>query len=253
MMKTGIGLAAGAVIVLIVHSWNGGASSELIQPAALLFVVLGTLLATYLSGGRGDLMKALSLAGGSDEATKVALHKELSEIASVARKEGFLALDPLKATASRASLREGIQYLISGFDQTTIRDLFDAAIERQTREREGIVRVWEVAAQAAPSVGALGATLGLLSALARLDDPSKLGRGIGSAMAAVFYGFFFANFVFGPLAARMRRGSNESLAPEEMVKSAILGMQEGLNPQLIDERLKRFVSVAPANKEAETA
>jgi chemotaxis protein MotA len=253
-MKTGIGLIAGAVIVLVVHSWNGGAQSDLLRPAALLFVLLGTLLSTYLSGSAGDFGKALSLVTRSEDATKTALHQELSEIASTARKDGFLALDPLKATASRPSLREGIQYLISGFDQGTIRDLFDAAIERQAREREGIVRIWEIAAQSAPAVGALGATLGLLSALARLDDPSKLGQGIGSAMAAVFYGFFFSNFVFSPLAARMRRSAPEALAPEEMVKTAILGMQEGLNPQLIDERLKQFVGgSAVGQKEAAIA
>src|SRR5690606_7635490 len=109
-----------------------------------------------------------------------------------------------------------------------IRGLLETALDRQTTENEASVRVWEFAASAAPSVGALGATLGLLSALTKLDDPAQLGKGIAAAMASVLYGFFFANFVFSPLAARKRRSLSQMIVPDEMVKSAILGIQEGL-------------------------
>jgi chemotaxis protein MotA len=237
-MKTAIGFGVGAFILFVVHLWNGGTAGDLFQPAALLFVVLGTLLSTYVSAEGSDFRRAI--ASSSDAAGAVALRAELANLASVARKEGFLALDGLKASASRPSVKEGIQYLVSGFDHNAIRDLFNTSIERQASENDAVVRVWEIAAQAAPSVGALGATLGLLTALAKLDDPSQLGRGIASAMAAVLYGFFFSNFVFSPLAARKRRNISQALVPDEMVKTAILGIQEGLNPHLIEERLKRF-------------
>lgn len=235
-MKTGLGLILGMIILALVHSWNGGMIADLIQPAPLVFVVLGTLLSTFLSAPKRDFSQAFtSLPDGAESA--LAVKNELIELASVARKEGFLALDSFRATATRASMKEGIQYLISGFDQASIRDLFDASIYRKAAEAESSVRVWEIAAGAAPSIGALGATLGLLTALAKLDDPSQLGRGIASAMAAVLYGFFLSNFVFSPLAARRRRLAADSILPDEMVKSAILGIQEGLNPHLIEERL----------------
>lgn len=240
-MKTGLGLVLGAVIVAVVHLWNGGVIMDLVQPAPLVFVLLGTLLSTFLSAPKRDFTQAFSAVPDGAESAAL-LKKELIELASVARKEGFLALDSFRATATRDSLKEGIQYLISGFDQASIRDLFDASIFRKAAEAESSVRVWEIAAGAAPSIGALGATLGLLTALAKLDDPSQLGRGIASAMAAVLYGFFFANFVFSPLAARRRRLASNSILPDEMVKSAILGIQEGLNPHLIEERLKQVVS-----------
>jgi chemotaxis protein MotA len=239
-MKTAIGLGVGALILFIVHLWNGGAAGDLLQPAALVFVIFGTLLSTFVSAEGSDFRRAVFSGAASAESVATQLRKELGNLAAVARKEGFLALDALKASASRASLREGIQYLVSGFDQSAIRDLFDTSLERQSHENDAVVRVWEIAAQAAPSVGALGATLGLLSALTKLDDPAQLGRGIASAMAAVLYGFFFSNFVFSPLAARKRRTISQALIPDEMVKTAILGIQEGLNPHLIDERLRQF-------------
>lgn len=240
-MKTGIGLVFGAIIVVVVHLWNGGVLTDLIQPASLCFVLFGTFLSTFLSAPKGEF--GLAFRPAPDAAGSVGgLKKELADLASVARKEGFLALDSFRASASRASLKDGIQYLISGFDQGSIRGLFDASIDRRIREGEATVKIWDIAAAAAPSIGALGATLGLLTALAKLDDPAQLGRGIAAAMSAVLYGFFFANFVFSPLAARRRKLLEDSVVPDEMVKAAILGIQEGLNPHLIEERLKQVVA-----------
>jgi chemotaxis protein MotA len=240
-MKTGIGLVLGAIIVGVVHLWNGGAAGDLIQPASLCFVLCGTLLSTYLSAPKGEFRRAFA-AAPDDSAAMAGLKKELADLASVARKEGFLALDPFRGSASRPSVKDGIQYLISGFDQGSIRELFDSGIERRASQGEASVKIWEIAASASPSIGALGATLGLLTALAKLDDPAQLGRGIAAAMAAVLYGFFFANFVFSPLAARRRKQLEDSVLPDEMVKSAILGIQEGLNPHLIEERLKQVAA-----------
>lgn len=240
-MKTGIGLVFGAIIVIVVHLWNGGVVGDLVQPASLCFVLLGTFLSTFLSAPKGEFGKAFASAP-DDLATLTALKKELGDLASVARKEGFLALDSFRNSASRASVKDGIQYLISGFDQGSIRGLLDSSIGRRVLEGEASVKIWEIAAAASPSVGALGATLGLLTALAKLDDPASLGRGISAAMAAVLYGFFFANFAFSPLAARRRKLLQDSVLPDEMVKSAILGIQEGLNPHLIEERLKQVAS-----------
>jgi chemotaxis protein MotA len=241
-MKTGIGLIVGAIIVVVVHIWNGGATGDLVQPASLVFVLLGTFLSTFLSAPKGEFARAFAPAPEDSATSMAALKKELGDLASVARKEGFLALDSFRATASRNSLKDGIQYLISGFDQGSIRGLFDSSIERRVIEGESSVKIWDIAAAASPSIGALGATLGLLTALAKLDDPAQLGRGISAAMSAVLYGFFFANFVFSPLAARRRKLLQDSVVPDEMVKSAILGIQEGLNPHLIEERLKQVAA-----------
>jgi chemotaxis protein MotA len=240
-MKTGIGLVFGAIIVIVVHLWNGGAAGDLVQPASLCFVLFGTFLSTFLSAPKGEFGRAFEATPDIGESAAT-LKKELADLASVARKEGFLALDSFRATASRPSLKDGIQYLISGFDQGSIRGLFDTSIERKALEGEASVKIWDIAAAASPSIGALGATLGLLTALAKLDDPAQLGRGIAAAMSAVLYGFFFANFVFSPLAARKRKLMQDSVIPDEMVKTAILGIQEGLNPHLIEERLKQVVA-----------
>jgi chemotaxis protein MotA len=240
-MKTGLGLVVGAIVVAVVHLWNGGAVADLVQPASLVFVLFGTFLSTFLSAPKGEFARAFASAPDEIESMG-ALKKELADLATVARKEGFLALDSFRASASRPSLKEGIQYLISGFDQNAIRGLFDSSIERKAVQGEASVKIWDVAAAASPSIGALGATLGLLTALAKLDDPSQLGRGISAAMSAVLYGFFFANFVFSPLAARRRKLLEDSVIPDQMVKSAILGIQEGLNPSLIEERLKQVAA-----------
>lgn len=237
-MKTGLGLVLGAVILVVVHLWNGGVIADLVQPAPLLFVLLGTLLSTFFSAPKRDFVRAFAAVPDFSEGL-ASLRKELIDLAGVARKEGFLALDPYRASASRESLREGLQYLLAGFDHVAIRDLFAASIQRKASEEDASVRVWEIAAQAAPSIGALGATLGLLTALTKLEDPSLLGKGIASSMAAVLYGFFFANFVFAPLAARRRSQTHLGTLPDEMVMSAILGIQEGLNPHLIEERLRQ--------------
>lgn len=239
-----LGFALGFAAIVLGSLLGGGSLGALVQPVAFLVVGLGTLGAVFVAFPRAELKRALALglAALRDGAGNPAgLIGEVTELASVARKEGFLALDAHRGKISDPLLGQAVRYLMDGFDAASIRELLDAQISRQLNEDLAASRVWEQAGGYAPTLGVVGAILGLIQILAQLDDPSKLGAGIAVAFAATLYGLFFSNAILLPIASRMRRLAHERVLPQEMIKVGVLGIQEGLNPHLVEEKLKKLL------------
>lgn len=237
-----LGVALGLVGVLGGPLLGAGIGS-IVQPKAFFVVVLGTLGAVLIAFPLKEVKRALSqamqaLKGSSFESEKLIL--QISELASLARKEGFLALDVYRATSSEPLLTGGIKYLMDGFDAQAIRELMDSQIAQSYNEDITSAKVWEASGSFAPTMGVIGAILGLIEILSKLDDPSQLGSGIAVAFVATLYGLFASNLFLLPIANRIRQFAQTQLLPKEMIKVAILGIQEGLNPHLVEEKLRKL-------------
>lgn len=232
-----IGILSGPVL--------GGGISMVIQPKALLVVVLGTVGAVLIAFPLKEVSKALtqamrSIQGSTFESEKLIL--QISELASIARKEGFLALDVYRSKSGEPLLAGGIKYLMDGFDAQAIRELMDSQISQSLNDEITSAKVWEASGSYAPTMGVIGAILGLIEILSKLDDPSQLGSGIAVAFVATLYGLFAANLFLLPIATRIRQFAQSQVLPKEMIKIAILGIQEGLNPHLVEEKLRKLAS-----------
>jgi chemotaxis protein MotA len=164
------------------------------------------------------------------------------KLATVVRKEGILALEQQQSGITDPFLRTSIRYAIDGLEPAMTRELLETAILVQEETEEVGVKVFESAGGYAPTVGILGAVLGLIHTMEQLSDPSKVGEGIAVAFVATVYGIGAANLLFLPIANKIKRRLAHGRTCKEIVVQGILAIQEGLNPRLVEEKLSIYLA-----------
>ena len=222
---------------------EGGSLMAIIQPTAFLIVIVGSIGATMLSFPQKDLMagvKALPgafLGGGADPKATMEL---LINLATKARKEGILALQNDIVNLEDPFLKKGLELMTDGTDPQLLRDLLDTQLGILEEEIGISGKVWETAGGYTPTVGILGAVLGLIHVMENLSDPSKLGSGIAVAFVATVYGVGFANLLFIPLGSKIKLKGKTLLLLRTMMLEGILAIQAGESPNFIAEKLKVY-------------
>jgi chemotaxis protein MotA len=238
----GIGLALAAILGGQVM--EGGQISLFLQPAAFVIVVLGTLAAVLVHYplavfARGVRMAAWVFRPPESEAP--ALIRRVVHWAQIARQDGMLALEKHLNVTHDPFQRGGLQLLIDGADATKLRDTLDVQIVSfETAERQA-ARVWEAAGGYAPTLGILGAVIGLIHVMENLADPHRLGTGIAVAFVATVYGVGLANLVFLPIANKIKFAIARRVAEREILCDGLIGIAQGDNPRIIEARLKGYL------------
>lgn len=240
-----IGLIVGLIAILGGQWLGGGALGSLIQVTAFLIVVGGTLGAVMLQCPLATFTRALRLGRwifrppASDGEAAI---RRIVRWASKARSEGMLGLENELARADDAFTRNGLQMLIDGFEPGKIREAMEIEITAYDECQRKAARVWEAAGGYAPTIGILGAVLGLIHVMENLSDPTKLGNGIAVAFVATIYGVASANLVFLPIAGKLKALIQEQVVQRELVVDGLLGIANGENPKLIEARLRGFLA-----------
>jgi len=239
-----IGTVLGVGAVLGGQVLEGGSVGQVVQGTAAIIVAGGTLGATFLSFPLSDLKRAVGMIREIYFAPQEDLRpliQEIIEVAALARKEGVLAIDAKKGELQDPLLKKGIQFVVDGFEPATVREVLEAQIDRARSEDEVAARVFEAAGGYAPTVGILGAVLGLIHVMSMLNDPSKIGEGIAVAFVATVYGVASSNLLLLPWGAKLKRRAQQKAESRELVLQGVLGIQEGLNPQFLKEKLEVFL------------
>ena len=162
--------------------------------------------------------------------------------ANLARKEGLLALEAKLQEVDDAFFAKGIQLVIDGFNADTVRDIMDLEAEWQRQRHSMGKKIMDQMGAFAPAFGMIGTLVGLVLMLQNLDDPSKIGGGMATALLTTLYGAMASNMLFLPLAGKLEvRAKHEALLRELMIEG-IVAIQSGEKPQLIKEKLKGFLS-----------
>jgi chemotaxis protein MotA len=248
-LTTLIGVPLGVGMILAGQMLEGGNAWSLVQSAAALIVLGGTLGAVLVSFPLDDVKQAGAgfkriwvEDGEAPEATIAAILR----YAKVARKDGILALEDESARAKDPLLRKGLMLAVDGVNPKTLREMLE--IDLAAAEERDVIpaRVFESAGGYAPTVGILGAVLGLIHVMDNLSDPTRLGSGIAVAFVATIYGVGLANLLLLPIANKLRRRADESSRRRVLLFEGILAIQEGLNPRLIDQKLRGFTDGEPA-------
>ncbi|HYD79779.1 MAG TPA: flagellar motor protein [Paucimonas sp.] len=234
------GLVLALTGVLAGHLLEGGQAASLLQPAAFMIVVFGTAGAVLLQTGirnfvRGVKMARFVFAPPDDDHGK--LIREMSKWSAAARREGLLSLERYVDEVRDPFLRKGLRLIVDGIDPFKLREILEAEIDSYERRERLAARVWESAGGYAPTVGILGAVLGLIHVMENLTDPSRLGSGIAVAFVATIYGVGFANLVFLPIGGKLKAMINDEIARREMLITALAGIASGDNPRLMEERM----------------
>lgn len=237
----GIVLALGGILVGQVL--EGGHLRSLVQPAAFIIVMVGTIGAVILQSGlpvfvRGVVM-ARHIFTPVDEDNS-AIQSEMVHWSMVARREGFLQLEQYIDHVKDPFIRQGLRYIVDGVDPIKMRDLLEEEITSWEARERAAARIWEAAGGYSPTIGILGAVLGLIHVMENLSDPSKLGAGIAVAFVATVYGVGFANLIFLPVGNRLKMMIGQEVRKREMLTEAFFMMAAGENPRMIEERMKIF-------------
>jgi chemotaxis protein MotA len=239
----GLALAVGGIIAG--QLLEGGHPGSLAQGAALVIVFGGTFGAVMLQHPWRTFRDGIAMARWVFVPPPPAARRLIEDIAdwgAVARRDGLLALERRVESIADPFVRRGLQLLVDGVEPDRIRDTLEVELEAfETRLGAG-TRVWEAAGGYAPTVGIIGAVLGLIHVMENLNDPSKLGGGIATAFVATVYGVGLANLVCLPFAAKLKQVCEAQVRERELVLDGLLAIANGENPRLVQSRLEGYFS-----------
>ena len=239
-----IGIALALAGIIGGQVLEGGYAGSLLQTAAFLIVLCGTAGAVMVQSPPGLFMRALRMAKWMLRPPRFEPQRLISEIQGwslSARKEGLLSLDEQANRTKDRFARKGLQLLVDGIEAGKIRDIMEVEISSFEDYHRQAARVWEAAGGYAPTIGILGAVLGLIHVMENLSDPARLGSGIAVAFVATIYGVGLANLVFLPVANKLKTLiARQGLAREILLDGLVL-IAQGENPRLIESRLLGYV------------
>ena len=239
-----LGLLFGIVAIVGGQLLEGGHIASLSQPTALLIVLGGTMGAVMLQSPYATFMRGMRMVRWVWYPPVVdhqQLIKQISNWSQVSRREGLLALEGVINQLKDDFSRKGLQLLVDGAEPERLREVLEVDISTFEVEMKLSARIWEAAGGYSPTIGILGAVLGLIHVMENLSDPSKLGAGIAVAFVATIYGVGLANLVFLPIANKLKAHIGRLIVQREMIVDGLVGIANGDNPRIIESRLKGYI------------
>jgi chemotaxis protein MotA len=237
----GIGVALGAILGGLVL--EGGQIGDILQLTAAMIVLGGTIgavmVATPPRALKGAMRRLLGVVRDSSPPLDGVLH-DLIEYSKIARKGGLMALDDITGNIADPFMRKGLMLAVDGSDLQEIRGMLGLEIEMEEARAEADARVFESAGGYAPTIGIIGAVLGLIQVMKNLANIDEVGHGIAVAFVATVYGVGVANLLFLPAAQKIKARAHLDTRRREMIVEGIAGIMEGLNPKLLQARLEVF-------------
>ncbi len=243
-ITTIIGIIFGITCIILGQFLEGGHPGSIVQGAAALIVFGGTFGAVVASFPPQDLRRAMrqipTLFRPPVQASK-SMVTGLVDLARRSRREGLLVLEDESTRAQDRFMKRALQTLVDGHDANTLRSILEGFLDQDEQFQEAGPLFFEKAGAYAPTIGIIGAVLGLIHVMENLADPSELGAGIAVAFVATIYGVAIANLVFLPIAAKMQRQIQEDSRRKEMIIEGAVAIQEGVNPLQLERRLQIFL------------
>jgi chemotaxis protein MotA len=234
----GILLSVGAI--LGGQALEGGHIGSILQLTAAIIVIGGTVGAVcvqFHGAALKQAMRDIKLAFKPHIYDAAATVASIVALANKARREGLIAIEKDAASMKDPFLKRGLELAVDGTEAKAVRGAMEMEITHAEEEGEHSVKVLEAAGGYAPTVGIIGAVLGLIHVMENLSDPSKLGGGIAVAFVATVYGVAMANLFLLPLAGKLKLRHREHIVSMELACEGVCSIAEGENPRLIERKL----------------
>lgn len=248
-----IGTFLGIGFILTGQALEGGNIGQLLQITAFFIVAGGTAGAVFLSFPLSDFKTAghcIGVVYFGKLPKFEAIIEEIVGYAQKARKEGVIVLEKEARNASHPLLKLGLEAVADGADPTLVRDMMETQLAQLQEKIAAGAKVLESAGGYSPTLGIIGAVLGLIQVMQNLSDPSKLGAGIAVAFVATIYGLVIANLITIPYSTRTKRKYAHIFTTMELMIEGILSIQAGESPALIERKLECYIVDKKENKEA---
>jgi chemotaxis protein MotA len=232
-----LGILAGMMV-------EGGSISQIIQPTAAMIVFGGTLGAVMLQFPMNIFLAALKALA------KVFLHKsangeatlaQIVAFANKARRSGIVSLDADLPSIADPFLKQALMLAVDGTEPSEVRKIMQLELDNKSEIEEKIPAVFEAAGGYSPTVGIIGAVLGLIQVMKNLSNIDEVGRGIAVAFVATIYGVALANLICLPAAGKLKFRHREEQMIKEMALEGVISILEGMNPRMIETKLRTYL------------
>jgi chemotaxis protein MotA len=239
-----VGLLLAMIAILLGAVLKGAGLHALVSAAAFMIVVVGTVAAICVQTPMEVMRRAMTMLPWvirppSNEPKK--LIKKLIEWSYIARRQGLLGLEKMIEYEPDAFLRKGLQLVVDGSEPDTIRSTLEFDMHAREAADTRAAKVFEGMGIYSPTLGIIGAVLGLMAVMQNLDDPAKLGHGIAAAFTATVYGIGLANLFFLPVANKLKVAVQSRTHLDEMQLEGLIGIAQGENPRIIEGKLLGFL------------
>jgi chemotaxis protein MotA len=239
-----IGTILGFVVIILGTVLKGSTVAALWNPAAFVIVFFGTFAALLVQNQGKVLKHALKMMSMVYKPPRHQPGDLISRIvgwSEISRRQGLLGLEPQIEAESDSFISKGLQLLVDGGEPEAIRSVLE--VDLQTREAVDLAgaKVYENAGIYSPTLGIIGAVMGLMAVMQNLADPSKLGHGIAAAFVATIYGVALANLFMLPMAARLKSLVGKQSQMREILVEGLVSIAQGDNPRQIEARLQGYV------------
>jgi chemotaxis protein MotA len=245
----GVFLAIGGILFGLIL--EGGRLAQIIQPTAAMIVFGGTLGAVLLQFPLRVVVQAFRRLGQvffDNSKNPLVLIAEIVGFAHKARKEGMVSLDKDLPKIQDPFLKKTLMLAVDGTEPQEIRKMMELELDNQAEHEDHLPKVFESAGGFAPTIGIIGAVLGLIQVMQHLDDISEVGRGIAVAFVATIYGVGSANLFFLPVAGKVKLRIRQEQVRREMILEGVVSILEGMNPRMVETKVSGFF--AEANQKA---
>lgn len=240
-LATIIGLIGAFAIVVMAMVLSGGVAVFIDVPSVLI-VIVGSIFVVLMNFGLSQFIGAGKVAAKafslklSDPAELI---DEIVELADAARKGGLLALEGKEV--SNAFLESGIRMLVDGHDPEVVKKLLNKEAALSYERHKSGATIFKALGDVAPAMGMIGTLIGLVAMLSNMDDPKSIGPAMAVALLTTLYGAVLANMVAIPISAKLELRCNDEMLIQNLVIDAILAIQAGQNPRVIDTMLRNYL------------
>jgi len=241
----GILLALGGILAGLLL--EGGNLRQILQPTAAMIVFGGTLGAVMLQFPLPVVLHAVRRLGSvflGSQQNPQAMIGRLVRFAQKARRDGIVSLDADLPQISDPFLRRSIMLAVDGTEPQELRKIMELELNNQAEYEELVPQVFESAGGFAPTIGIIGAVLGLIQVMQHLDKIDEVGKGIAVAFVATIYGVGSANLLYLPIAGKMKLRIRDEQIAREMTLEGVASIQEGMNPRMLETKLLGFLVAA---------
>jgi len=243
-LATVLGLAIALIGILVGQAIEGGSILQILQPTAAMIVCGGTLGATMIGFPLSVMKQAaadfLHIVKDEDIRPNEVID-EVIRLTNKARREGIISLEKDAAGIKDDFFRKAIMMAVDGSEPKELRQTMEVELQYMEERGEQSPKVYEAAGGYSPTIGIIGAVLGLIQVMQHLDDIKEVGAGIAVAFVATIYGVALANILFLPAANKLKIKHRKHMLVKEMMLEGTLGILEGQNPRLIEGKLTSFL------------
>jgi chemotaxis protein MotA len=244
---SGVLLAVGGILCGLIL--EGGKLDQVMQPTAAMIVFGGTLGAVLLQFPMAVVITAFKMLGTvffEKRHDGVAKINQLVSFANKARRDGIVSLDSELGLIEDTFLKKTLMLAVDGTEPQELRKMMELELDNKAEQEEQYPQVFESAGGFSPTVGIIGAVLGLIQVMQHLENINEVGRGIAVAFVATIYGVGAANLLFLPSAGKLKIRIREEQVLREMTLEGVISILEGMNPRMVETKLFGFLNEAAA-------